>query len=110
MRYYYVVKKMQSIFVDIIWLPFEFMIISFKELMNACDVGCSLFSGRFWANWKIKECTGWLVYGGPEKTKDIVKVMPPINKLPYKILDSISLAIQKYPDLLWSASHTVDMS
>ena len=53
---------------------------------------------------------GWLLYGGPEKTKDCLQVVPPINKLPYKILYSTSLATQKYPDLLCSASHRPELA
>ena len=55
--------------------------------------------------WPWISTTGWLLYGGPEKTKDCVKVVSPINKVPYQILDCISLATQKHPDLLCSASH-----
>ena len=37
-----------------------------------------------------------------------VKVVPPINKLSYQILNCISLATQKHPDLLYSAYHRPD--
>ena len=56
-----------------------------------------------------KKTTGWLLYGGPEKTKDCVQAVPPINKLPYEILQSTSLATQKNSDLLCSASHRPDL-
>ena len=54
--------------------------------------------------------TGWLLYGGPEKIKNCVKVVPSINKFSYQTLKCISLATHNPPDLLCSASHKPDLA
>ena len=54
--------------------------------------------------------TGWLLYGGPEKTKDCVQVVPPINKLLFKILNSTNLGTKKHSDLLCSASYRPELA
>ena len=43
---------------------------------------------------QFKGPTRWLIYGRPEKTKNCVKEvppMPPINKIPYQILNLFAL-------------------
>ena len=58
----------------------------------------------------LNSITGWLLNGGPEKTRNCVKVVPSINKLPYQILNCISLATQKHPNLLCLAFHRPEVA
>ena len=80
----------------------------------ACFKICMGKWSKFWdfkySASQTKIYTGWLLYGGPEKTKNCVKVVPPINKVPYQILECISLATQKHPDFLSSASHRHELA
>ena len=87
--------------------------------MNNCvNIRHLSIQSRYYTHHKcfVKMCvllalkSGQLLYGGLEKTKNCVKVVLPINKLPYQILNCISLATQKHQNLLCSAFHRTELA